>query len=236
MKIRVVHIIAACAGLFSLVGCSFNRTKVIPRGEMAEIYAEMLMADQWIIENSRTRTQADTSLVYEPIFQRYGYDTEDYRASVAHYMKDPERYSRILRETAEILDARILELKELKRIEDRRKSIVPYKIDRFRLYYVRSVEGLWEHGDSVSVEVDSLVPVLEMHLHETSDTLYEGLEMIIKTDSLSVKDTLLQVKDSILKVEDEILKTDEIKSKDEVEKKAVLKVLSEINLDSLKRK
>ena len=236
MKIRVVHIIAACAVRFSLVGCSFNRTKVIPRGEMAEIYAEMLMADQWIIENSRTRTQADTSLVYEPIFQRYGYDTEDYRASVAHYMKDPERYSRILRETAEILDARILELKELKRIEDRRKSIVPYKIDRFRLYYVRSVEGLWEHGDSVSVEVDSLVPVLEMHLHETSDTLYEGLEMIIKTDSLSVKDTLLQVKDSILKVEDEILKTDEIKSKDEVEKKAVLKVLSEINLDSLKRK
>lgn len=236
MKIRVVHIIAACAVLFSLVGCSFNRTKVIPRGEMAEIYAEMLMADQWIIENSRTRTQADTSLVYEPIFQRYGYDTEDYRASVAHYMKDPERYSRILRETAEILDARILELKELKRIEDRRRSIVPYKIDRFRLYYVRSVEGLWEHGDSVSVEVDSLVPVLEMHLHETSDTLYEGLEMIIKTDSLSVKDTLLQVKDSILKVEDEILKTDEIKSKDEVEKKAVLKVLSEINLDSLKRK
>lgn len=236
MKIRVVHIIAACAVLFSLVGCSFNRTKVIPRGEMAEIYAEMLMADQWIIENSRTRTQADTSLVYEPIFQRYGYDTEDYRASVAHYMKDPERYSRILRETAEILDARILELKELKRIEDRRKSIVPYKIDRFRLYYVRSVEGLWEHGDSVSVEVDSLVPVLEMHLHETSDTLYEGLEMIIKTDSLSVKDTLLQVKDSILQVEDEILKTDEIKSKDEVEKKAVLKVLSEINLDSLKRK
>ena len=236
MKIRVVHIIAACAVLFSLVGCSFNRTKVIPRGEMAEIYAEMLMADQWIIENSRTRTQADTSLVYEPIFQRYGYDTEDYRASVAHYMKDPERYSRILRETAEILDARILELKELKRIEDRRKSIVPYKIDRFRLDYVRSVDGLWEHGDSVSVEVDSLVPVLEMHLHETSDTLYEGLEMIIKTDSLSVKDTLLQVKNSILKVEDEILKTDEIKSKDEVEKKAVLKVLSEINLDSLKRK
>lgn len=236
MKIRVVHIIAACAVLFFLVGCSFNRTKVIPRGDMAEIYAEMLMADQWIIENTKTRTQADTSLVYEPIFQRYGYDTEDYRASVAHYMKDPERYSRILRETAEILDARILELKELKRIEDRRKSIVPYKIDRFRLYYVRSVEGLWEHGDSVSVEVDSLVPVLEMHLHETSDTLYEGLEMIIKTDSLSVKDTLLQVKDSILKVEDEILKTDEIKSKDEVEKKAVLKVLSEINLDSLKRK
>ena len=89
--------------------------------------------------------------------------------------------------------AQILELKELKKIEDRMKAIVPYKINPFRLYYVRSVDRLWEHGDSVSVEVDSLVPVLEMHLHETSDTLYEGLNMIIKVDSLAVKDRLMKV-------------------------------------------
>ena len=214
---------------------------------MAEIYAEMLMADQWIIENSRTRTQADTSLVYEPIFQSYGYDTEDYRASVAYYMKDPERYSRILRTTAEILDAKIVELKELKRIEDRRKAVVPYKIDRFRLYYVRSVEGLWEYGDSVSVELDSLVPVLEMHMHETSDTLYEGLNMIVRTDSLAVKDSILQVKDTIKKVEDEIVKKGAVSKMSEkvapvkkdtlIRKRGeLLKVLSEVNLDSLKRK
>lgn len=47
---------------------------------------------------------------------------------------------------------------------------------------------------------------------------------------------LRQVKDSILKVEDKILKTDNIKLKDKVEKKEFLKVLSEVNLDSLKRK
>lgn len=233
MKIRVVHIIAACAVLLSLIGCSCDSARIISRGDMAEIYAEMLMADQWVAEHSNTRKQADTSLVYEPIFQKYGYDTEDYRASVAHYMKDPERYSRILRSTAEILDAQILELKELKKIEDRRKAIVPYKINPFRLYYVRSVDRLWEHGDSVSVEVDSLVPVLEMHLHETSDTLYEGLNMIIKVDSLAVKDTVLAVKDSLMKVEN-VQKVDEVKSKDNVD--VLLKKLSELNLDSLKRK
>ena len=216
---------------------------------MAEIYAEMLMADQWVIEHSKTRAQADTSLVYEPIFQKYGYSTADYRASVSHYMKDPERYSRILRTTSELLEAQLRELKELKKIQDRRKAIVPYEINPFRLYYNRSVEGLWEYGDSVSVEVDSLVPVLEMHQHQTADTVYEGLNMIIRADSLAVKDTIMH------KVEDKILEKTEVKS---VEKRlqskelkeapivgkdagvqkheGLLRKLSEMSLDSLKRK
>ena len=157
---------------------------------MAEIYADMLVADQWVLDNPGIRTKADTSLVYEPIFNSYGYTTEDYRASVGYYMKDPERYSRILRSTTEILDERIATLQELKRLEDRMKAVVPYQIDPFRLYYTRSVERLWEFGDSVSVEVDSLVPVLEMHLHETSDTLFDGPRIILKTDSLAVNDTV----------------------------------------------
>ena len=238
MKIRVVHIIAACAVLLSLIGCSCDSARIISRGDMAEIYAEMLMADQWVAEHSKTRKQADTSLVYEPIFQKYGYDTEDYRASVAHYMKDPERYSRILRSTAEILDAQILELKELKKIEDRRKAIVPYKINPFRLYYVRSVDRLWEHGDSVSVEVDSLVPVLEMHLHVTGDTLYDGLNIIIKTDSLAVKDSIVALKDSVFKVEDKIVQKDTVVKKEaEAQKQeTLLRKFSQVNFDSLKRK
>ena len=195
MKTRVNHILALWAVLFSLVGCSCRGPRVIPREKMAEIYAQMLIVDQWVNENPRTRAVADTTLVYEPVFESYGYTTEDYRASLEHYMKDPERYSRILRRTTEILDERIAVLQELKKIEDRRKAIKPYKIDPFRLYYNRSVQKQWEFGDSLSVEVDSLVPVLEMHLYETSDTTYDGLNMIIRTDSLAVKDSIA-VKDA----------------------------------------
>ena len=43
MKIRVAHILAALATLFSLVGCSCNGPRVIPRGKMAHIYADMLL-------------------------------------------------------------------------------------------------------------------------------------------------------------------------------------------------
>ena len=222
MKSGVAHIIALCAVLSFLAGCSCGGPKVIPRGKMAEIYADMLVADQWVLDNPGTRSKADTSLVYEPIFNSYGYTTEDYRASVGYYMKDPERYSRILRSTTEILEGKIATLQELKRIEDRLKAMVPYEIDPFRLYFTRSVEGLWEFGDSVSVEVDSLVPVLEMHLHETSDTLFDGPRIILKADSLAVGDTV------------EVVETLEVKEpKDNV---VLEKRLFSKTLDSLKRK
>ena len=222
MKSGVAHIIALCAVLSFLAGCSCGGPKVIPRGKMAEIYADMLVADQWVLDNPGTRSKADTSLVYEPIFNSYGYTTEDYRASVGYYMKDPERYSRILRSTTEILEGKIATLQELKRIEDRLKAMVPYEIDPFRLYFTRSVEGLWEFGDSVSVEVDSLVPVLEMHLHETSDTLFDGPRIILKADSLAVDDIM------------EVVETLEVKEpKDNV---VLEKRLFSKTLDSLKRK
>lgn len=191
MKQRIIHIFAVCFALCLLVGCSCsNKSKVIPRGKMAHIYAEMLVVDQWLLEHSKYRTQADTSLVYEPIFQKYGYTTEDYRASLEHYMNDPERYSRILRETVEILDEQIGELKGVKAAEDRLKSIVPYKMDPARLYYGRSKDRLWNFRDSVSVALDSLVAVYELGFHELSDTVFDGPKIIVKVDTLQVKDSL----------------------------------------------
>ena len=88
-----------------LFACS-REAKVIPRGKMAQIYAEMLVTDQWINSTPSVKRMADTSLVYEPILEKYGYSSADYRKSVETYMDDPERYSRILRTSAEILDKR----------------------------------------------------------------------------------------------------------------------------------
>lgn len=248
MKLRVIHIFAVCAALSFLMGCSCNKANIIPRGKMAHIYAEMLVADQWLLENAKLRYQADTSLVYEPIFQSYGYTTEDYRASVEYYMNDPERYSRILRSTSEILEKQIDELKVLKAKEDREKAVVPYKINPDRLYFGRSKDRLWEYGDSVSAALDSLTPVYELGFHEVSDTIFDGLNIIINVDTLAVKDTL-PVKDTLLKKDSVVtekpepveviqpaprpfnpqLKTDPVKVKEPQK-------LTSTTLDSLKRK
>ena len=62
MKARAAHIFSAIAALFFLVGCSCSKPKVISKGKLAEIYAEMLVMDQWIADNPGFRVQADTSL------------------------------------------------------------------------------------------------------------------------------------------------------------------------------
>ena len=114
MKSLLKHILPLFAVLF-LASCANDEAKVIPRAKLAEIYAEMLMTDQWISNTPGMRMIADTSLVYEPILEQYGYDHLDYLKSVDHYMNDPERFSRILRTSGELLDKRLAVLMEKKK-------------------------------------------------------------------------------------------------------------------------
>lgn len=79
--------------------------RVIPRDKMVDIYCDMLLADQQLRDNNALRRQADTMLVYEAVFNRYGYDTDDYLLSVNQYLADPERYAKILGDVVEKLQS-----------------------------------------------------------------------------------------------------------------------------------
>ena len=107
--------------LLLLASCS-ERARIIPQGKMAKIYAEMFVADQWVMVNPAVRKQADTSLFYEPIFRKYGYTFKDYNASVEHYLLDPDTYVKILTQTSQILDSRLEQARSLKEIEDGAKA------------------------------------------------------------------------------------------------------------------
>lgn len=185
MKKVFLHIPAVLAALLLCFACSDDESKVIPRGKMAKIYAEMLVMDQWAVSDSRLRQKADTSLIYEPIFEKYGYDGEDYRASVEYYMNDPERFSRILRESADILDARIEELKNLKqelmKQEKIDRLITDFDISDFYPYL--SSEPYVHYYDSLAVELDTLSTYRLVSI-ERADTLYDCLRMIVQTDTL----------------------------------------------------
>ena len=52
--------------LLLTLGCG-RRARVIPQDKMSDIYAEMLLADQWISSNLKARRVADTTLFYAPI-------------------------------------------------------------------------------------------------------------------------------------------------------------------------
>ena len=193
-------VLALAVGL-SLASCG-KKERVIPREKMAEIYAEMYVLDQWLDENRSLRREADTSLVYAPVLDKYGYTYDDYLNSVNVYMKDPTRYSRILRRTSEILGSRLTELKvEKKAQEDALKE--SRRLDSLRNLIHLNVDSLMNSmvrtapSDSLVTVFDSL-GFVDFRFVQTSDTTYDGPAMVIRRDSLAVAaDSLTVLTDTL---------------------------------------
>ena len=178
--------------LFS--SCLKEEDKVIPKGKLAKIYAEMLLTDQWIQDTPGIRSVADTSLIYEPILEKYGYDSDDYRKSVDVYMDDPERFARILRQTGDLLGARLTDLEarkaEMDRLEEIRKKMEKFRPDvdfNDMFPYLRN-EPYVHYHDSLSIEMDTVMHFYRMIPVSVADTLYEGVRMVIRLqqDTVSV--------------------------------------------------
>ena len=199
MKKRLANILAvALSAVVFLASCGRDDAEVIPRDDLAKIYAEMLLTDQWIITTPNIRLIADTSLVYAPIFQKYGYDTDDYIKSVNHYMDDPERFAKILRETGEILDARMTYLEnrkaEIARLDNLRALAERFRPDIkwesvYRDTIYSGINMFLERiyiGDTTAVEKADTV---QLELVDTSRVVHEpmvrvGFHKKILTDTL----------------------------------------------------
>jgi hypothetical protein len=73
----------------------------------------MFLADQQVRKLNIPRPQMDTLLLYEAIFEKYGYDTDDYLYSLQHYLKDPERFAKVFDAVAKRLEGEVKSLDEL---------------------------------------------------------------------------------------------------------------------------
>lgn len=122
MRMRAVHVLCVLALLCTIASCTGHR-RIIPRGIMADIYADMFLADQWLSDHPGERKRVDTMLFYDPIFKRYGYSFEDYDASVKHYLKDPEKFSKIFRNASNKLKK---ESERFRKLADRVQEITDF--------------------------------------------------------------------------------------------------------------
>ena len=99
---RILHIVLL---LVAVAACQGPR--VIPKGTLTDIYVDMFLADQQVREQNLPQPQMDSLLVYEAVFNKYGYDTDDYLHSVRHYLKDPERFAKVFDEVAKRLEGEV---------------------------------------------------------------------------------------------------------------------------------
>ena len=92
---RALHIV-----LVLLVAAACQGPRIIPKGTLTDIYEDMFLADQMVREENMQRDDLDSLLLYEAVFEKYGYDTDDYFHSLRYYLKDPERFAKVFEEVA----------------------------------------------------------------------------------------------------------------------------------------
>ena len=97
---KALHILL----LLLAVAVSCRGPRVIPRGKLADVYYDLFLAEQQVRDDPLLYSQADTMLVYEAVFNRHGYDTDDYLHSIRYYLKDPERFGKMMQSVAERLE------------------------------------------------------------------------------------------------------------------------------------
>lgn len=159
MAKRLVHIALIVLALALAAGC--RKHKLIPRSELTRIVSEMLVRDQQLKADRGSYKYADTTLVYAEIFEKYGYDTDDYLYSIEKYLRDPERFSRVFRDAATLLE------REKARVE-REIARRDWRAQWFRFYHVPY--------DSVHLDMpDSYIKKLE-----------EDIKLKYEKDSLEI--------------------------------------------------
>ncbi len=128
----------------------------IPRSDMERIMADIFIQDQQIKSDGTLRRQADTSLVYEGIFESYGYNTDDYLYSVEYYLQDPARMEKIMGKVADRLESEIKVVEKEVELENWRRRLMDIyrqKVDTTRLPRPRTrpVDTLHVRFDADSV-------------------------------------------------------------------------------------
>ena len=187
MRLSALYTVLLSAAF--LCSCSADESRVIPRDKMSRIYAEMFVADQRIGQDRKARTMADTSYVYEPIFEKYGYTVDDYVASMAYYIKDADRYAKILRETSIILEQEIADLKREKAalapLEEALVLMEKYRPEKV-LYMTGIDNPAITYADSLEFYVDTAGGPQYFDARAWSDTAFFGPVMDVAADSLAV--------------------------------------------------
>ena len=172
---RAVIRVAAVA-LAALLLLSCRGYKRIGVSTMADIYADMMIADQWVSSNPEYRRTADTTLFYGSIFRKYGYDFKDFDGSVKYYLREPEKYQKIADLAYEKVSAAFKRIDEVKKrmeyIEDIIADAGPAEEQSFLLDSASSArffEAPWFRADTI---------------------VLPALDSLARPDSLGVRDSL----------------------------------------------
>ena len=95
-------LIIALTIITALSSCS--RPRILSEQKMTDIFIDMYLTDRYIDSHPEFREIADTTFVYGPILEYYGYTQEDFLNSINYYLTKFNKYEKILKNVKEYFE------------------------------------------------------------------------------------------------------------------------------------
>ena len=191
---------------------------------MSCIYYDIYMTDEVVKSSYKYRRMADTMRVYEPIFNKYGYTTDDYNRSVSFYLKRPDKFQEVFENTKMMLEKRKAELQKILEAEGMRPRLwplvdslelytadgihagMPYKIMRIMFFKPDSTLPMSPAPDSAFMErpADRYLIFTDSAMHADKDFYFYKAK-----DFMSEVRRMIEVRDSLLMAADSTMTEDD---------------------------
>lgn len=140
--------------------------RVLSEHKMEMLYTDMFLADQWLRDHPKYRAMADTTLFFDPIFEKHNITFEDYDASLKYYVSKPELLAEItqkasarLSKMADIMSKEVERLAEIDRTNKANRishEFVDFESLEPRSEYFSLTDSVSVHSDSLALAPDSL--------------------------------------------------------------------------------
>ena len=168
--------------------------RVLSEHKMEMLYTDMFLADQWLRDHPKYRAMADTTLFFDPIFEKHNITFEDYDASLKYYVSKPELLAEItqkasarLSKMADIMSKEVERLAEIDRTN--KANRISHEFVDFESLEPRS--EYFSFTDSVSVHSDSLAIALDSLAFAQDSLAYARDSLAFAQDSLAAKEVSL---------------------------------------------
>lgn len=103
--------------LLLLTALSCGPRADIPEKKMIQIYYEISLLDNYVDYYPEMRAQSDSMRVYAPLLDKYGYTEEEFINSIHFYLRDPERFLKMIKAVETKLKEREEYLTELQQAD-----------------------------------------------------------------------------------------------------------------------
>lgn len=181
--------------VLAVTSCS-KGGRVLSEHKMELLYADMFLADQWLCDHPQYRSTADTTLFFDPIFEKHNITFEDYDASLKYYVSNPELLAEItqkasarLQKMADSMNKEVERLAEIDRTNKANRvkhEFVDFESLEPRSDFYPFPDSSAVNSDSLSVRLDSLSVSLDS-LSVSLDSEKVAPKLFSRPDSLPLR-------------------------------------------------